>query len=71
MDDTHTTNTSRGAGGRPLSARGIRAFAGRRAKEAIEALANVAGDDSAPPGDRVRAAETLLAHATQGERATA
>lgn len=67
MDDTRTTNTNRGTGGRPLSARGIRAFAGRRAKEAIEVLAKVAGDDSAPPMDRVRAAETLLAHATQCE----
>lgn len=66
MDHVKTANTSPDVGGRPLSARGIRAYAGRRAKQAIEALAKVASDDAAPPADRVRAAETLLAHATTG-----
>jgi hypothetical protein len=62
MDDNG--NAHREPIGRPLSARGIRAIAGREAKAAIAALAKVAGDDAAPPSDRVRAAETLLACAT-------
>ena len=56
--------------GRPLSARSIRAHAGRRAREAVEALAEVAADAAAPAGDRVRAAELLLSHATPPSGAT-
>lgn len=55
--------------GRPLLAEGIRAQAARRAKEAVEALAAVAGDSSAPADARVKAAEVLLAHATMQKAA--
>lgn len=62
--NSHTQATQPpNATGRPLSARGIRACASRRAKDAIEALTKVANDNSAPTADRVRAAEVLLAHA--------
>jgi len=50
-------------GGRPLGSKSIRTRAGRHAQDAIEALAAVANDGTAPTGDRVRAAELLLAHA--------
>ncbi len=55
--------------GRPLLAQGIRAQAARRAKEAVEALASVAGDTTAPADARVKAAEVLLAHATMQKAA--
>lgn len=54
---------------RPASARTVRAYAGRHAKEAVQALAEIINADSAPPADRVRAAETLLAHATASKAA--
>lgn len=69
MNATTEVKRPSAAGGRPLSARGIRALAGRQAKEAIAALAQVAGDGSAPTADRVSAAQTLLAHATKPEHA--
>jgi len=58
-------NETRSNAGRPPGAASIRTQAARHAKEAIVALAQVAGDAAAPPADRVRAAEALLAHATE------
>jgi hypothetical protein len=69
MNTKTETKLPSDAGGRPLSARGVRALAGRRAKEAIDALAQVAGDGSAPTADRVSAAQTILVHAMQPEHA--
>jgi uncharacterized protein (UPF0147 family) len=51
------------AAGRPPGSEGIRAATARRAKEAIEALAEVVVDANAPADARVRAAEVLLTHA--------
>ncbi len=50
-------------GGRPLGAASIRTRAGRHAQDAIATLVAVANDGTAPPADRVKAAELLLAHA--------
>ncbi|QPN30504.1 MULTISPECIES: hypothetical protein [Diaphorobacter] len=43
---------------------GIRASAARHARIAVETLAEVARDASAPTAERVKAAETLLAYST-------
>lgn len=61
--------TSNSRLGRPLLAEGVRAQAARRAKEAVDALAAVAGDTAAPADARVKAAEVLLAHATMQKAA--
>jgi len=46
--------------GRPLGSSSLRTLAARKAAAAIEALAAVASDPSAPPADRVQAARALL-----------
>lgn len=51
--------------GRPPGASSIRTRAARHAEEAVEALASVAKDTAAPAADRVKAAEAILAHATE------
>lgn len=64
-----TTGARTGKLGRPANSTTIRANAARQAKAAIEALAHVAADETAPADARVRAAETLLNHATMRQTA--
>lgn len=54
---------------RALSIVGIRANAARHARIAVETLAEVARDASAPAAERVKAAETLLAYSTVAKEA--
>ena len=54
---------STGRPGRPYTQRTLRALASRRAREAVDVLAEVATNADAPASDRVRAAELLLSHA--------
>jgi hypothetical protein len=58
------TTPKRTSAGRPLLAEGIRAQAARRAKDAVQALVDVAGNADAPADARVEAAKVLLTHAT-------
>lgn len=50
--------------GRPIGISGIRVQAALHAKVAVDTLAEIARDEKAPADARVKAAETLLAHAT-------
>lgn len=65
MDSTEHNEIPRKGAGRPIGAEGIRSKAARHAQDALEALAQIARDAAAPTADRVRAAESLLAHATE------
>ena len=65
QDNAMQTTSNRTGAGRPPLSEGIRAQAARRAKEAVQALADVACNTNAPADARVKAAEVLLAHATQ------
>ena len=56
---TKSTST-KDRGGRPPGSEGVRAAAARKASLAVETLAEIAADRSAPPSDRVQAARALL-----------
>lgn len=55
-----TESTTKDRGGRPPGSEAIRSTAARKAAVAVEALAEIAADTSAPPADRVQAARALL-----------
>lgn len=56
--------TAKPKAGRPLGAATIRGACAKHARVAASALAEIAGDASAPVHDRIDAARVLLAHAT-------
>ncbi len=58
MNTTPTKPQDRG--GRPPGSEAIRSTAARKAAVAVEALAEIAADTSAPPADRVQAARAIL-----------
>lgn len=60
-----TTPTTKDRGGRPPGSEGVRAAAARKASLAVEALAQVAADRSAPASDRIQAARAILEAARQ------
>jgi hypothetical protein len=55
-----TQSTIKDRGGRPPGSEAIRSTAARKAAVAVEALAEIAADTSAPPADRVQAARAIL-----------
>jgi hypothetical protein len=55
-----TQSTTKDRGGRPPGSEAIRSTAARKAAVAVEALAEIAADTSAPPADRVQAARAIL-----------
>lgn len=59
MSTTQST-TTKDRGGRPPGSEGVRTAAARKAAVAVEALAEIAADTSAPPADRVQAARAIL-----------
>jgi hypothetical protein len=59
MSTTQSTTTKE-RGGRPPGSEAIRSTAARKAAVAVETLAEIATDRSAPASDRVQAARALL-----------
>ena len=55
-----TTPTTKDRGGRPPGSEAIRSTAARKAAVAVEALAEIATDPSAPAADRIQAARAIL-----------
>ena len=55
-----TQSTIKDRGGRPPGSEAIRSTAAGSAAVAVEALAEIAADTSAPPADRVQAARAIL-----------
>lgn len=59
MSTTQST-TIKDRGGRPPGSEGVRAAAARKASLAVETLAEIATDTSAPTSDRIQAARAIL-----------